>query len=67
MVATTSKEAWEILKNAYKGSNKVISIKLQSLWRDFDTLLMKEGETIEMFFNRVSNIINQIRSYGGYY
>ena len=25
---------------------------------------MKEGESIETFFNRVSNIVNQIRTYG---
>ena len=64
MVSSTAKEAWEILKNAFKGSDKVISIKLQSLWKEFDNLLMKEGESVEIFFNRVSNIINQIRSYG---
>lgn len=31
MRASTLKEAWEILKNEFKGSEKVISIKLQSL------------------------------------
>ena len=31
---------------------------------EFETLLMKEGESIETFFNRVSNIVNQIRTYG---
>ena len=41
MLATTLKEAWKILESKFKGSNKVnkvISIKLQSLWRNFDTL-----------------------------
>ncbi|CAL2278753.1 unnamed protein product [Prunus armeniaca] len=32
--ATTSKNAWEILKIEFQGSQKVISIKLQSLWRE---------------------------------
>ncbi|CAL8165963.1 unnamed protein product [Prunus armeniaca] len=45
--ATTSKNAWEILKIEFQGSQKVISIKLQSLWREFDNLLMKENESIQ--------------------
>ena len=64
MVAETAKETWEILEQAYKGSEKVISFKLRNLWKEFETLLMKEGESIEIFFNRVSNIVNQIRTYG---
>jgi len=64
MRVTSAKEAWEILKAQYKGTDKVISIKLQSLWKEFDNLMMKEGESIQMFFSRVSNIINQIKSYG---
>ncbi|CAL2257637.1 unnamed protein product [Prunus armeniaca] len=62
--ATTSKNAWEILKIEFQGSQKVISIKLQSLWREFDNLLMKENESIQVFFTKVSGIVNQIRSYG---
>lgn len=63
-VAKTSQEAWNILKVAFQGSEKVISIKLQNLWRDFDNLLMKENETIQNFFSRVTGIVNQISSYG---
>ncbi|ONI29883.1 hypothetical protein PRUPE_1G219500 [Prunus persica] len=62
--ATTSKEAWEILKIEFQGSQKVISIKLQSLWREFDNLLMKENESIQVFFTKISGIVNQIRSHG---
>ncbi|KAI5314755.1 hypothetical protein L3X38_043931 [Prunus dulcis] len=62
--ATTSKQAWEILKIEFKGSEKVISIKLQSLWREFDNLLMKDTESIQVFFTKVSGIVNQIKCYG---
>ena len=61
---TTSKQAWEILKIEFKGSEKVISIKLQSLWREFDNLLMKDTESIQVFFTKVSGIVNQIKCYG---
>ena len=62
--AKTSKEAWETLKIEYQGYDKVISIKLQTLWRDFDNLAMKENESVQTFFSRVAGIVNQIRSYG---
>ena len=55
MLAKTLMEAWKILESKFKDSNKIISIKLQSLWRNFDTLTI--------FFSRISSIINQIRSY----
>ena len=62
--ATKSKEAWEIFKKQFSGYDKVISIKLQNLWREFDNLQMKENETVQEFFSKVSAIINQIRGYG---
>ena len=38
--ATTSHKAWEILKQEYMGDKKVITVKLQSLRREFETLIM---------------------------
>ena len=48
--ATKSKEAWDILKTAYQGMEKVKTAKLQMLRRDFETLSMKESDTIGSFF-----------------
>ncbi|XP_020245138.1 uncharacterized protein LOC109823265 [Asparagus officinalis] len=64
MSASKSKDAWDILKQEFKGSDKVISIKLQSLWRDFDNIKMKDNESVKEFSDRITSIINQIRSYG---
>ena len=41
MDATKAIDAWEILKKDFQGSNRIICIKLQSLWREFDNLKMK--------------------------
>ena len=38
--ATTSSQAWKILKKEFQGSAKVIMIKLQTYRRDFETLSM---------------------------
>ena len=44
-----AKSAWEILKVEFEGSEKAISLKLQSLWKDFDNLAMKESESVRDF------------------
>ncbi|GMP54920.1 hypothetical protein CsSME_00019913 [Camellia sinensis var. sinensis] len=52
-VATTSKQAWSTLQKEFQGDSKVIVVKLQSLRRDFETLYMKNGESIADFLSRV--------------
>ncbi|XP_073270109.1 uncharacterized protein [Primulina huaijiensis] len=59
-----TKEAWEALQQEFHGNDKVVSIKLQSLWRDLDNLLMNENENIRGFFSRVEEIVNNIQSLG---
>eukprot|EP00253_Pinus_taeda_P023366 PITA_23366 len=51
--AKKSKEAWDILKIAYQGMEKVKTAKLQMLRRDIETLSMKESDTIDSFFTQI--------------
>ena len=37
-----AKDAWETLKKEFQGNSKVVSIRLQSLWKNFDCLTMKD-------------------------
>ena len=62
--AKKAKQAWEILKEGFQGNEKVISLKLQSLWRDFDNMKMKEGQGMQSFLTKVTEVVNQIRSLG---
>eukprot|EP00253_Pinus_taeda_P006110 PITA_06110 len=64
VAVTKSKEAWDILKTTYQGLEKVKTAKLQMLRRDFETLSMKESDTIDSFFTQVIGLITQIRSHG---
>ena len=48
--ATTSKQAWSILQKDFQGDSKVIVVRLQSLRRDLESLMMKSGESIADFF-----------------
>jgi len=39
-------------------------VRLQSLRHDFETLMMKSGESIASFLSRAMTIVSQMRSYG---
>ncbi|KAJ0785458.1 putative RNA-directed DNA polymerase [Helianthus annuus] len=60
-LAKSSKEAWGILRKSYQGENRVKSVKLQSLRYEFDALNMKEGESVEDYFNRIILVVNKLR------
>lgn len=59
-----SYEAWEILKREYMGDHKVIIVKLQTFRLSFETMSMKEKETIQEYLARLSTIVKQMRFYG---
>eukprot|EP00253_Pinus_taeda_P026998 PITA_26998 len=61
--AKTSKEAWETLKTAYQGMEKVRTAKLQLLRRDFENLNMK-SDNIDSFFTHVIGLVTQMRTHG---
>ncbi|KAK2976681.1 hypothetical protein RJ640_004282 [Escallonia rubra] len=63
-IAETSKDAWRILQKEFQGSAKVITVKLQSIMRDFEPLSMKSNESVQDFLSRVSGIVSQMKSYG---
>ncbi|XP_028084417.1 uncharacterized protein LOC114285543 [Camellia sinensis] len=60
----TSKEAWSILRNSYRGFEKTIRVQLQMLHGEFKMLHMNENESISEYFNRTLAIVNQMRRYG---
>ncbi|CAL1376903.1 unnamed protein product [Linum trigynum] len=59
-----AKEAWDVLREQVQGSEKAISIRRQSLWLQFDNLMMKETDTIKDFHSRVTETVNQIKATG---
>jgi gag-polypeptide of LTR copia-type len=54
----TAKEAWTILKTVFQRSSKVIVIKLQGLRHEFETLNLKQDESVQSFLTRVRTIVN---------
>ena len=61
---TNAKEAWDTLETAYQGLDKLNTSKLQILRRYFESLSMKESESVESFYTIVVGLINQLKSHG---
>jgi hypothetical protein len=61
---TGAKEAWEILRTAYEGTSKVKSSRIQLLTTKFESLKMKEDETIQDYYVNVLDIANRFDSLG---
>ncbi|KAH0781838.1 hypothetical protein KY290_001436 [Solanum tuberosum] len=47
-----------------QGDSKAIVVRLQSLRCEFETLMMKNGESIADFLYRAVSIVSKIQSYG---
>ena len=62
--ATTAKEAWEKLQTSYKGAEPVKKVRLQTLRSEFETLHMKDAESIYDYFSRVLAVTNQLKRNG---
>ena len=61
---TNAKQAWDTLDTAYQGLDKVRTSKLQILRKYFESLSMKDSETVDTFYTRVVGLINQLKSHG---
>ena len=55
---TTSKKAWETLRNFVLGVDKLKKVRLQTLRVEFESLFMKESETITDYTIRVLAVVN---------
>jgi hypothetical protein len=60
----TAKQLWESMKSKYKGSTRVKRAQLQRLRRTFETLEMKTGESVNDYFGRVMETVNDMSNCG---
>ncbi|KAJ4756551.1 polyprotein [Rhynchospora pubera] len=62
--AQNSKEAWDILKNAYKGAERVKQVRLQTLRGELESMRMKESEGVSDYITRIQTVVNQLKTNG---
>ncbi|XP_024200625.1 uncharacterized protein LOC112203962 [Rosa chinensis] len=60
----TVKQAWDLLQTTYEGNKKVRAQKLQGLIYEFETMTMRDDETVDDFHGRILKITGQCRSLG---
>ncbi|XP_061993453.1 uncharacterized protein LOC133711335 [Rosa rugosa] len=60
----TAKQAWDLLQTTYEGNKKVRAQKLQGLIYEFETMTMRDDETVDNFHGRILKITGQCRSLG---
>ncbi|XP_068312425.1 uncharacterized protein [Pyrus communis] len=60
----TSKTAWDVLQQEFRGDKKVRSVKLQCLRRDFEYTMMNDGEALSAYLTRMIDIVNQMKTLG---
>lgn len=60
----TSKDIWDSMKKKYQGSSRVKRTQLQALRREFETLHMKDGESVTSYCTRTMGIGNKMHFHG---
>jgi len=60
----TSKNIWDSMKQKFQGSTRVKRAQLQALRKEFETLQMKENETVNSYFGRTLKIAKSMKAVG---
>ncbi|XP_057868003.1 uncharacterized protein LOC131075194 [Cryptomeria japonica] len=64
MHCTSAHEIWNKLETIYQGDAKVKESKILTLKNQFESLRMKEDETIASYFLRIDEVVNSRRGLG---
>lgn len=60
----SAKEAWEAVKTMRLGADRVKEVNAQKLLREFETITFREGETVEDFAVRITDIATNLQALG---
>jgi hypothetical protein len=55
-----AKIAWDVIRTMYIGVEWVRKAKAGTLWREFDALRFKDGESLDDFFIRINMIVHEL-------
>eukprot|EP00257_Ricinus_communis_P022888 XP_015582741.1 uncharacterized protein LOC107262292 [Ricinus communis] len=60
----TLKPIWDSMKQKFKGSTRVKRAQLQALRTEYETIKMKEGESINAYFGRILSVVKRMKACG---
>ena len=60
----TAKAAWDSVKTVCLGDERVKKTRVQTLKTEFESLSMKESESLDDFFMKLSGLVTNIRALG---
>ncbi|OMO61385.1 Integrase, catalytic core [Corchorus capsularis] len=64
LTCETPKEAWDMIREEFQGSDKSRQQQLVTLRRQFEVIRMKEDETIKQYVDKIIGLVNQIKILG---
>ena len=65
MTLKSAKAIWDFLKEEYAGDERIRSMQVLNLMREFELQKMKESETIKEYSDKLLGIANKVRLLGG--
>ena len=60
----TPKQVWDKLQGEFEGSDKVKTVRLLTLKREFELMKMKCNESVKDYSSRLMDVVNQMRLLG---
>ncbi|XP_068309916.1 uncharacterized protein [Pyrus communis] len=60
----TAKDAWDVLKQEFKGDAQVMVVKLQGICKDFEYARMKNSEYLFDYLARLFALVNKMKMFG---
>jgi cell fate (sporulation/competence/biofilm development) regulator YlbF (YheA/YmcA/DUF963 family) len=60
----TVKEAWEVVQTMRLGADRVKDVNAQKLLKEFENIQFKEGEMIDDFGMRITNLVANLKALG---
>lgn len=60
----TVKEAWDAVKNMCQGAERVMKARVQTLKNEFESMSMKDNDSLDDFFLKLNGLVTNIRALG---
>jgi hypothetical protein len=60
----TIKEAWGVVKTMRLGADRVKAVNAQKLLKEFENIAFKDGESVEDFGMRITNLVSNLKTLG---